>query len=54
MKVSEKWEGLDYKKFILGMMQMSQIVVMFTQVRKYTKKTSNYTFSKGETLLAYK
>lgn len=35
---------------------MSQIVVMFAQVTEYTekKKTSNYTFSRGETLLTYK
>ena len=35
---------------------MSQVVVMFAQVREYTKKKnpSNYTFSRGETLLTYK
>lgn len=36
---------------------MFQIVVMFAQVTEYTKKkheTSNYTFSRGETLLTYK
>ena len=37
---------------------MSQIVVMFAQVTEYTEKkkkqTSNYTFSRGETLLTYK